>query len=197
LQIRIHCWRIWIQHLTWIIMRIRIQQLSLSGSFTKPDPLLIKKRRKFWHRFFLLYACTRFGIRIPNADPDIATLWMRTQNASGSATLQCSYNFDFCSRIFLKFFWRIRDDWLPDGLPVEFDHVHDLDGVVRILLAQELHESITLTIREIFTLRAKKTKSSWTILTKILQRTGIHNSSVSIIRSIWKKWHADHTHQNK
>ena len=31
-----------------------------------------------------------------------------------------------------------------DGFPVEFDHVHDFDGVVCVLLPHELHEPVTL-----------------------------------------------------
>ena len=33
-----------------------------------------------------------------------------------------------------------------DGFAVQLDHVHDLDGVVRVLLAQELDEPIALVI---------------------------------------------------
>ncbi len=32
----------------------------------------------------------------------------------------------------------------PYWLPVELDHVHDLDGVVSILFSQELHEAVAL-----------------------------------------------------
>ena len=31
-----------------------------------------------------------------------------------------------------------------DGLAVQLDHVHDLDGVIRILLGQKLDETVTL-----------------------------------------------------
>jgi hypothetical protein len=34
----------------------------------------------------------------------------------------------------------------PDGLSVELDHVHDLDGVVGVVLAQELYEPVALDL---------------------------------------------------
>jgi hypothetical protein len=52
---------------------------------------------------------------------------------------------------------RLRTVNLPDRLPVEFDHVHDLDGVVRILLAQEFNKSISLKRKDEYTrLRLKR-----------------------------------------
>lgn len=34
----------------------------------------------------------------------------------------------------------------PDRLPIELDHVHDLNGIVGILLTQELNEAIALVL---------------------------------------------------
>ena len=34
----------------------------------------------------------------------------------------------------------VHSDWLP----IELDHVHDLDGVVRIFLPHELHKAVSL-----------------------------------------------------
>jgi len=33
-----------------------------------------------------------------------------------------------------------------DGLPEEFDHVHNLDGVVSVVLTEELHEAVALVL---------------------------------------------------
>lgn len=34
----------------------------------------------------------------------------------------------------------------PDRLPIELDHIHDLNGIVGILLTQELNEAIALVL---------------------------------------------------
>lgn len=34
----------------------------------------------------------------------------------------------------------------PDWLPIEFDHVHDLNGIVSIFLTQEFHEAVALVL---------------------------------------------------
>ena len=56
---------------------------------------------------------------------------MQCQNPEHESTYHCQENEKYGS---------------PDGLPVQFDHVHNLDRVVCILLAQEFYKPVALHI---------------------------------------------------